>query len=208
MARFNEILVGRFNRALQKTFGIKGGPPSPQLATEIQPNVSLLWGAEAQYLEGWQNFGLAVVVAIGGAGTRCGVRIDNPKGSNVCAVIEKITFVGQPAVTDNPFVTYSILSSGDMPGGVVTANIGLDQRGPQTPQLKVTAQNTAAAILGINIWQGALAVNSNVDVILTEHMELPLLPNSSYSFYSAVLNQSLSVNIMWRERPLEPSEVT
>jgi hypothetical protein len=208
MALFNEILVGRFNRALQKVFGLKGGPPAPQLAGEIGATVNMLWGAETQYLEGWQNYAIAVVVAVGGAGTRCGVRIDNPKGSNVCAVIEKITFVGQPAVTDNPQVNYSILSSGPMPGGVITANIGLDQRGPQTPQLPVTAQNTAAAILGINIWQGALAVNSVVDVIQTEHQELPLLPNSSYSFYSAVLNQSLSVNIMWRERPLEASEIT
>jgi hypothetical protein len=208
MARFNEILVGRFNRALQKTFGIKGGPPSAQLASEIQPNVSMLWGAEAQYLEGWQNFAIQMVVAAGGAGTRSAARIDNPKNSGVCAVIEKITFVGQPAVTDNPSVSSSILSSGDMPGGVITINTGLDQRGPQSPQLHVSSRNDANSVLGVVIWQGANTVNSVVDVIQTEHQELPLLPNSSYSFYCGVINQVFSLNLMWRERPLEASEVT
>jgi hypothetical protein len=193
---------------LQKTFGIKGGPPSPQLASEITPNVTMLYGAEAQYLEGWQNFGIAVGVVAGGAGTRAAFRIDNPKGSGVCAVIEKFSWNGQPAVGDTPIITYSILSSGDMPNSGGTANTGLDQRGPQSPQLHVTSRNDVNSVLGVTIHQCAVPANTNVEVIITEHMELPLLPNSSYSFYSNTLNQALNGNLWWRERPLEASEVT
>ncbi len=38
MALFNEILVGRYNRFLQRLLSMKGHPPAPQLASEIQPN--------------------------------------------------------------------------------------------------------------------------------------------------------------------------
>jgi hypothetical protein len=208
MARFNEILVGRFNRALQKVFGMKGGPPSPQLATEIQPNVSMFWGNECRYLEGWQKFGVQAFSAAGGAGTRSSVRIDNPKGSNVAAVIEKITLAGQAAVADQPILNYSILSSGDQANAVIVVNTGLDQRGPQSPQLHVTSANGVQSTVGVTIWAGALVANTSLDAILDEAQELPLLPNSTYTVYSSNLNQALTVTIWWRERSLEPSEVT
>jgi hypothetical protein len=208
MARFNEILVGRFNRALQKTFGIKGGPPSPQVSTEIQPNVNMLWGAETQYLEGWQNYAAFASQAAGVAGSRSSFRIDNPKGSNVLAVIEKILLQGQPAVGDAPFLAYSIISAGDLANTVITTNTGLDQRGPQSPQLRVTSQSIVAGTVGVPIYGANLAANANIDIILTEHQELPLLPNSSYTVYCAALNQALSGVIWWRERPLEDSERT
>jgi hypothetical protein len=208
MARFNEILVGRFNRALQKTFGMKGGPPSAQLATEIQPNISMFWGNEQRYLEGWQKFGVQANVAAGGAGTRASVRIDNPKGSNICAVLEKITFAGQAAAADGPLINYSILSSGDQALSVIATNTGLDQRGPQTPQLHVTANNIVQSLIGVTIWGGAMVANTSLDAILDEAHTLPLLPNSSYTFYSSVLNQALSMSLWWRERPLEASEIT
>src|SRR5882762_4396490 len=41
MARFNEILTGRYNRFLQKLLQMKGGPPSAQLASEIQPGFNV-----------------------------------------------------------------------------------------------------------------------------------------------------------------------
>jgi hypothetical protein len=179
MARFNEILVGRFNRALQKTFGMKGGPPSAQLATEIQPNISMFWGNEQRYLEGWQKFGVQANVAAGGAGTRASVLIN-----------------------------YSILSSGDQALSVIATNTGLDQRGPQTPQLHVTANNIVQSLIGVTIWGGAMVANTSLDAILDEAHTLPLLPNSSYTFYSSVLNQALSMSLWWRERPLEASEIT
>jgi hypothetical protein len=208
MARFNEILVGRFNRALQKVFSIKGGPPSPQLSTEIQPNVSMLWGVETRYLEGWGRFGIALGIVAGGAGTRSSFRIDNPKGSNVCAVIEKLTIIAPSGLTDSPQLSYSILSSGDQANPAIAVNSGFDNRGPQTPQLHTSGQSIAQSILGVPIWQQNLAAGASAEVIIMDDQELPLMPNSSYTIYSNVLNQGLNATIWWRERPLEASEVT
>jgi hypothetical protein len=209
MALYNEIFAARFNRALQKTFGMKGGPPAPQLAGEVAATISHFWGIEQRYPEGWGRFAATSQQGAGGAGTRASVRIDNPKSSKIIAVIEKLMIVATAGgAQDTPFLTYSIISAGDQAGAPVLANTGLDQRGPQTPQLHITSQATAAAVLGVTIMNFQLQPNTQFDVILLEDHELPLMPNSSYTLYSNVLNQGLAVNILWRERPQEDSEVT
>src|SRR5712664_282468 len=86
MARFNEILVGRFNRALQKLFSMKGGPPAAQLASEITTNVQFnQMGNDFRYLEGWDIFGNQIFLAAS-VGNTAGYRLRNPGGSNVIAV--------------------------------------------------------------------------------------------------------------------------
>src|SRR5437879_1331505 len=91
MARYNEILVGRFNRFLQKVFAMKGEPPAPQLAGEISPNFQLFSGVENRYLEAWDRFAAGVNVAPV-AGNLSGIRLRNPAGSNIVAVLERVTF--------------------------------------------------------------------------------------------------------------------
>src|SRR5229473_5047766 len=90
MAVYNEILAGRFNRALQKLFGIKGPPAVPQLGGEIVPSVSMFYGVENRYLEAWERFGFQIVQAavVGQAGS---FRLRNPVNSGTIAVLEKIT---------------------------------------------------------------------------------------------------------------------
>ncbi len=92
MARFNEILVGRFNRFLQKWLSMKGGPPSPQLATEIQPNFNFFSGAENRALESWFLYGTfssQVAVAL----QNSFFQLRNPAKSGVLAVIEGIVVI-------------------------------------------------------------------------------------------------------------------
>jgi len=210
MAVYNEILVGRFNRALQKVFGIKGPPAVPQLAGEISPALPLFWGAEARYLEGWNRFGVAVGVAAGGAGNRAAVRIRNPLNSGVIAVIEKITV--QLNLTDAPQLNFG--AAVDL-GAVITTNTGLDSRGSPSPNIVVSSSGNAGALLGIGIWSGIGAANSTLDVIQTDIQELPLAPqvtatlgNGAYTLYANTLNQGIVVSIWWRERVLEDSEKT
>src|SRR5258708_34332947 len=100
MARFNEILVGRFNRFLQKWLSMKGGPPSPQLATEIQPNFNFFSGAENRALENWFLYGTfssQAAVAL----QNSFFQLRNPSKSGAPAVIEAI--VGIPALAAAPF---------------------------------------------------------------------------------------------------------
>src|SRR5258708_33101896 len=90
MAKFNEILSGRFNRALQKLLSMKGGPPAGQLATEIGVQFPLPLGVEFRYLEQWERFGV-VPLAAGVAAANIAIRLRNPPRSNMIAVWEKIT---------------------------------------------------------------------------------------------------------------------
>jgi len=87
MAVYNEILAGRFNRALQKLFGIKGPPAVPQLGGEIVPSVSMFYGVENRYLEAWERFGFQIVQAavVGQAGS---FRLRNPVNSGTIAAVQ------------------------------------------------------------------------------------------------------------------------
>src|SRR5258708_40367383 len=89
MARFNEILAGRYNRYLQKLFVLKGGPPSAQLASEVMPTFSFFTGVENRYLAGWDRFGNSSSQA-GVAAVTSGIRLRNPLGSGTIAVDENI----------------------------------------------------------------------------------------------------------------------
>src|SRR5260370_38399849 len=88
MARYNEILVGRYNRMLQKLFGMKGGVVAPQLASEISAAFPLFSGVENRYLESWNRFTSVVnQVALAGTPAQCQLRNTT---SNVIAVIDKL----------------------------------------------------------------------------------------------------------------------
>src|SRR5260370_10496923 len=89
MARFNEILAGRYNRYLQKLLQIKGGPRSAQLASEIMGQITLFHGSETMYLHGWDlyaaGFDIGPVAAV-----TSGVRLRNPVNSGVVGVVYKL----------------------------------------------------------------------------------------------------------------------
>src|SRR5713226_244386 len=90
MARFNEILVGRYNRFLQRLLSMKGGPPAPQLASEIQPQFDVeSIPVELRFLLGWhlyqQTIGQGASV-----GNASGVQIRNPLTSGMVAVVTSL----------------------------------------------------------------------------------------------------------------------
>src|SRR5258708_33716745 len=89
MAIFNEILVGRYNRALQKLLGIKGSPPVRQVGGEIMPILGMFYGVDNRFLETWYryafNFDQPAI-----AGLTTAVRFRNPAGSGVIAVLESV----------------------------------------------------------------------------------------------------------------------
>src|SRR5712664_3947513 len=110
MAKFNEILVGRYNRFLQKVLSMKGGPPSAQLSTEIQPQFSFPdLGKETRIFLGWDHFYFSANVPAGGVGNTSGVKIRNPVANNVIVVLEKITF-SSPLV-QLPFINRQVPST-------------------------------------------------------------------------------------------------
>lgn len=204
MARLNEILVGRFNRSLQKTFGIKGGPPVATLAPEIMPVVPVSVGVERRFLESWNKFGVARNVAANAANTQ-GIQLANPTNSNIVAVVESVKAGSTAAqqwnvclVQANPTNLASLISTvnedgryGNQFAGVVIASF--------TPSTTSTLSTISMLATGNG---------QSVELIETEAQEIPLLPGATLLLTSIVVNLAGFYGFRWRERFLEDSERT
>jgi len=209
VARFNEILVGRFNRALQKVTGIKGAASTPVLASEIVPSFPMFWGAENRYLESWNRFAIfSTVAAVAANVSICILR--NPPGSNVVAVVEKILVSNANAAAQEHkiFLEYTA-SGGDL---TPVAAKSLDFRtGAQASTCIFSAGNTAAAA-GTAILDCFVPPSQSFDFINTDIQEITLLPSGASGTRLIVgpagTNLIASVSMIWRERFLEESERT
>jgi hypothetical protein len=202
MARYNEILVGRFNRALQKLVGVKGEAPAPQIASDIQPVLAFPVGAEFRYLESWDRFGAQVSVPAGAAANSI-MRVRNPLANNVIAVIEKITIQnnsGSISIAIGPF------SGGDL--ATIQTPARLDARGrPRAATILSFAPGAPAGVA--TLWVAAIPVSPGVtEVITTDFQEITLLPGDILEAFQNTVNSAQSFNIWWRERYLEESERT
>lgn len=206
MARFNEILVGRHNRFLQKYFGLKGGPPSPQLSSEVQPTFELesAMNVENRFVHSWRIFGGFGFGAAGGAGNRSAVQLFNPATSGVIAIIEKVTYFS--SATDTPSLTRSALPTG------LTTGVGQgsrDLRAAAVSSCLLKTSVNAGAVGGFILWEGSVpAANNQVDVIQTHNQELALLPGDNYTLFGGTLNQAVNVSFFWRERAQEEGEIS
>lgn len=203
MARFNEILVGRYNRFLQKLLSMKGAASLVTLSDEMMAVWPFFHGVENRYLEGWDVFGAAVgQVAV--VGQTNAIRWRNPVGSNVLIVIEALWVGGNTGGT-NSFNLFS--------GGGITTDLAtllpvtasrLDARSRPNPTLSISS---AAPIPGSppNQFQSVTPFNQ-LNLINTENQEMPLLPGDAMQCNAAVLNVANAIALKWRERFLEDSE--
>ena len=202
MARFNEILVGRYNRFLQKLFSMKGDAALFQLSSEMQSVFPFFSGVENRNLEAWDRFGQFVSQGAGGAGVLSAIRFRNPVGSNVIAVFEKITTSNVNAGAESMQVVIGPATTDE---GTVLAPAAsrLDARGRQNFSL-ILSKGTVAGV-GALIGQTVSLGSTTVDYLVFEEQEIPLLPGDALTF-QGTLNQSLDMSFTWRERLLEESE--
>lgn len=214
MAVYNEILAGRFNRALQKLLSMKGEPPAPQLASEIMAALPLFWGRENRYLESWFSFGQRMTAPAPGVGNTAAVRLRNPANSNIVAILERVCVTNTAAVVDNPVLRHGIGAGGAIGDLSTVINLGsaaLDTRGQTAPTCigsQTGATNQVAPPSNVTIMQLSLIANSFDDFIITDIGELPLMPGDCYDVVSNVANQQVVTSWLWRERFLEESERT
>jgi hypothetical protein len=208
MALYNEILVGRFNRFLQKLFAMKGGPPAPQLATEITPSFPLFSGAENRYLEAWDRYAAGVNVGPAAA-NMSGVRLRNPAGSNVVAVLERVSM----NEAQNDVIAVRWGTQGADLAVVQALNFNrLDSRSRPGPTLIFSNQATAPAVPVLTnqftIEAADLLGHTSYVLMNDENQELVMLPGDAIQIEATTVNQNLRVFIWWRERFLEDSERT
>jgi hypothetical protein len=205
MARFNEILIGRWNRFLQKLLSMKGGPPAPQLASEIGPTFEIENPpVENRYLLGWDRFGI-LLSAPANVGTNSGSRLRNPAGSNVVIVIEAIEI--DLTVADNLVVIDHGAIATDNSTVLAPAVFRLDARSRprSTAILSVTAAGNPGglpnnlAIVGVSNTQSR-------GYITDEHQEITVLPGDAIQVRTNATNVQLNASFIWRERLLEESE--
>lgn len=206
MARFNEILVGRFNRALQKFVGIKGPSPTPSLASEIIPVFPFYWGVENRYLEQWNRFGIALQVGAVAA-QNSAVEFRNPAGSNIIAVVEKISFTNQNSGSVTYFTSLgSVTTDFSSPQNAFLTRF--DARSGPAASLRsnvIVSQQNNATLFGLTFSQVSLATLGNYDLILTDNQEITVLPGDALLVNTGV-NLQLNMMFLWRERLLEESE--
>ncbi len=203
MARFNEILVGRYNRYLQKLLSMKGPASLVSLSDELSTVFPLFSGAENRWLEAWQKFGINFTVAAVAAQVGA-VRLRNPIGSNVVAVIERAWAFNATATVDQPLFQINKFSGADL---AATGNgQRFDARGIQASSLVASAGAAAAPSIGGGFCQGIFAANQIFELITTDIDEIPLAPGDSFQMQSNVVNQEFRGCYLWRERFLEDSE--
>ncbi len=202
MARFNEILVGRYNRLVQKLFSMKGPASLVTISDEMMAVFPFFHGAENRYLEAWAKFGVTLLqpaVALNASG----IRLRNPTGSNVVAVLEKILISNQ-AVADD--VTAQLNGAAGDLATVAASGQRFDVRGVTASTL-IPSRAAPAASIGGGFLRFTFPANAlPVDVITADIQEIPLLPGDAIQIFSNNVNQALLVNFLWRERFLEDSE--
>lgn len=208
MAIFNEILAGRYNRALQKLLAIKGSPPVRQIAGEIFAALNMFYGVENRFVETWQRYG-AGFAAGPVVAQACNFRMRNPAGSNVIAVLEKLTI---SSTANDQFAFGRQAGAGTLPTTDLTASqqgFEIDLRqGPfvqQNSVLRVSRDTGQSAPNNLWVLPQALA-NTTLDLILFEDHEISIAPGDVIEVASTTVNAKCFFGLIWRERALEESE--
>ncbi len=202
MAVYNEILVGRFNRFLQKFLSMKGPASMNVLAPELQAQLAFLAGAESFLHQGWSLYSNAMGFGAGGAGNFATMRLRNPIPSNAIAVITGL-FIETSGQTFD--LSFNIVNS-DL--GAATPSAAWDTRG------ETTVTNVSSAI-----FSALNGVTSDLPFLLAVYngtpgganritQEFPLLPGTSIQLRNTTANAAGIATIFWRERFLEESERT
>lgn len=135
------------------------------------------------------------------------VEIRNPAGSNTMVVVESFFLNGNTTAA----IDYVIGNGGTNLATVQAAGTFLrriDQRSGFTDSVsQLSSTNSATQFPGAASVIMRRPTTAN-EVIVTQNQELTLLPNDFLFATSDVVNVAISVNLVWRERGLEPSELT
>ncbi len=206
MAIFNEILVGRYNRALQKLLGIKGSPPVRQVGGEIMPILGMFYGVDNRFLETWYryafNFDQPAI-----AGLTTAVRFRNPAGSGVIAVLESVKIWSAGAqniqMRQRDVIGDVNLGTAFQIQGIERRQFGVSTQRSNTNISQDLAGNQQGTI--VNMFPMP-AGGQPLEQILFDEQEFVVDPGQWFQWFGDLANTRWVINFIWRERPLEESE--
>jgi len=200
MARYNEILVGRFNRGLGKLLSIKGDSPSPQVASEIMPVFPIALGTDTDFLFGIDTFGVSIVVGAVAAQLSF-TQLFNPSTSGVIAEILHISGV-LAAATD--VMTIAIGPGTAQGAGATVARF--DARTKKLQSIQITSGASAAPFGSTTAFWASQGPAGSAVVPLVPIPRIPLLPGDALIIAEGTVNSTIRVNLIWKERVIEDSE--
>jgi hypothetical protein len=205
VAIFNEILVGRFSRSLQKLFGMKGGAAVRQLAGELTPVHKVFSGRENRYLESWATFGARVQQGAVAAQDTV-ARFTNPTGSNIIAIVESMKF-GVSAAAEVVF-EFSNLPQTNLAQLVGNANFDKRTNPADTGNNGSAGTLSAANNIGqIGVIFDDFTINgSSQELITHDDQHITVLPGCALQIRTLTLNVAITFTLRWRERFMEDSE--
>lgn len=199
MAILNEIMVGRYNRHIQKLLGLKGPAALNQVSSEMQVSHNVFNGVENRFTEGWDRFGVAVNIVV--AAAQGAIRLRNPVASNVVAVVERCT------------VSVSVANTVAVQTGAATTDYGtlataqfLDARQRPFSTCTISSILAAATSVGTSFWLNPCSAAAPVEVMNHEHHHIALAPGQGIQMLSLVATGTYFLSLVWRERYLEESE--
>lgn len=196
-----DVWLGRFSRWVEKWLNIKGGPALVDLDPQARVVFPYSIGVEDRYLQGWNRFAVvANVAAVSAQFSRA--RIRNPVGSNVMIVIEQLTI--DSSVADTPLVTWGATTT-DLTTLVTLTFTRMDPRGNPQPTAIVSFNQQASG--GQALLQRGVAAALSTDYITNQDTQIPILPGQVVDVQAFAANTTLLVSFMWRERPMESSEL-
>lgn len=199
------VYIYKLSQWLEKKFNAKGGSVITDLEQGARCVLPLNIGNEDRYTQGWNRF--SIFLNISGVSAQFGrVRMRQPVGSNVIAIIERLYCWTLTAAADQPILTYGAATTdlANIPSLTFTA---FDPRGNPQPT-SIVSFNQQASGGSSRIQLAYTGANIVVEYVLNANNEITLLPGNVVDVQSNVANQQLSVGLIWRERALEPSELT
>ncbi len=208
------ISGGRYARGLQKTLGVKGETVIPDLDSALQADFSVS-DAESSpdkgFLFGWRRYAGQLSIAAN-AGLQSVGGIQNPANSGVIAIIERCRLRATVTAADimeifvgNGYVISGHASPKDFRQAEFTA------RSTKFTSLCFFSALNPGAITGTLLGDVPCdfsdATRQTFEMI-TERTQHPVLPGDDWFATTPVVNVGLRGIIEWRERALDPSELT
>ena len=195
---FNEILEGGLNQLITGRLGMKGGAAAPAVAPELFPTLNLEndrpeWGyLKGELLAAKQVFVAAVAAQFGAA------QIYIPSGNNLIAVIENIS----PLVASTANISRIVGIGGGVAGWAAATVATRDFRWPGERTGVVVETRTGVANPSTFPQLAQMSSASG-----QFNQPIVIAPGTGVVVACTVVNQVLSFNLSWRERPALPGEL-
>jgi hypothetical protein len=207
VALVNEVQAGRYGRLLQRLMNIKGsGSPTPQLAGDLEPGITLETDRdEWAYLAGDKLCSGCSDLA-GAATFLSEIKIGNPIGSGILVIVDAV-IVGAPA---NLLARFGLGAT--MP--VVGANNGVPRDTRWFRNAGAIAAQSGARFAGTNNAGSTITIQTQLmRIVANTSLLVPVRTilhpaDVTFSVDPVTVNTALCATFYWRERAIEPSELT